>query len=475
LQKVRRKLLIEILRNVKWDQLGRDELPHLIAYGKMKREEWEVLLTKKWNCSQMEQLNHLLGCLLLSAVNASQEDVTSPSFNLVHDWVNLENDTESFMAQISKALFKSISKEDLSTLARIKTESPVLLSDLPSLREIFLHPLRRLLKRQETSIEEEHVLRKILEDIFYWSRRSISSSSVDALETFRRFLSGDLGKRVMDDWDLMEEFTCSSTELWAKNVEIGKEFVKKGIQIYIDFFGVEWEVEENDYGELSTLFREHWLIEHLVELIPVQLLVIGEEQGAGRDQKWDAIVNHVQMRTRERFQDCFSLWKSWELSSKYNRQSDWYRLYCEVPELRDKIPEDFQEKTGFHLTWQCSLLRVWMNIFGINDIMSQEDSATFFQSAATEMRDGELLHIAVELGSLDAVKATAWPGFIYWRNGDKTALELSLEKWGEDHEISEFLQAQTKQLVESGFLKELKVSPEIFWPLLNGPFLFISG
>jgi len=105
-----------------------------------------------------------------------------------------------------------------------------------------------------------------------------------------------------------------------------------------------------------------------------------------------------------------------------NRKCDWHMLLWEVPELREKIPSDFKHRTAVHLTWKCSLFRVWM------------------------------LHIAVELGSLLGTRRTAWPGHLNWRNEGKTALELAEEKWGKDHEIKKLLQKETDNLVASGFL-----------------------
>jgi len=49
----------------------------------------------------------------------------------------------------------------------------------------------------------------------------------------------------------------------------------------------------------------------------------------------------------------------------------------------------------------------------------------------SDMVGGELLHIAIEIGSLDGVKSTAWPSAIKWRNGmtNKTAVELTQDNW----------------------------------------------
>jgi len=47
------------------------------------------------------------------------------------------------------------------------------------------------------------------------------------------------------------------------------------------------------------------------------------------------------------------------------------------------------------------------------------------------MKDGELLYIAIEVGSIVGVKATAWPAMMKWTNDEgKTALQVAEEKWG---------------------------------------------
>jgi len=66
--------------------------------------------------------------------------------------------------------------------------------------------------------------------------------------------------------------------------------------------------------------------------------------------------------------------------------------------------------------------------------------------------DGELLHIAVELGSLAGVKWTAYPKTLTWRNADnRTALELTEDKLGKGHEVTEYLGRVGGNLTRSGF------------------------
>jgi len=69
------------------------------------------------------------------------------------------------------------------------------------------------------------------------------------------------------------------------------------------------------------------------------------------------------------------------------------------------------------------------------------------------MKGGELRQIAVEIGSLIGVKRTAWPSMVKWRNeNNMTALELSEDKLGKDHEVTEYLRRVIVNLNESGFI-----------------------
>jgi len=127
-----------------------------------------------------------------------------------------------------------------------------------------------------------------------------------------------------------------------------------------------------------------------------------------------------------------------------------------------KIPANFKQKNSVHLTQPCSLLRVLIQLFGEKEIMRKayeidcEKNSFFWELTAMDMKDGELLHLAVKVGSLRGVKTSAWPSFINWTIEDKTALELAKQKWGTDHEITKFLERETTKLVASGYLSERK-------------------
>jgi len=183
-------------------------------------------------------------------------------------------------------------------------------------------------------------------------------------------------------------------------------------------------------------------------------------------QIWKKIVNYAQLRVRKCYKGKgkFSI-GNWRYHSKFcfiNRECDLFRLFQELPELRKKIPKDFREKTEVHLNWQCCLLRVLIQLVGEQEtckLLDEDnyevfDSENVFTRVKSHMRDGELLHIAVELGSLRGVKKTVWPGMIGWRdtnNGGKTALELAMQKWGEHHEVTKYLQREVDNLIRSGF------------------------
>jgi len=132
----------------------------------------------------------------------------------------------------------------------------------------------------------------------------------------------------------------------------------------------------------------------------------------------------------------------------------------ESPELKNKIPVDYKNRTKVYSTWQVSLLRVWIQLFGEGETRRQADynlrNGYFWESASSVMnKSGELLHIAVELGSLKGVKLTAYPNMISWRDGDnnRTALELAKEKLRKGHEVIVYLERVVDNLTRSGFFE----------------------
>jgi len=87
--------------------------------------------------------------------------------------------------------------------------------------------------------------------------------------------------------------------------------------------------------------------------------------------------------------------------------------------------------------------------FGQEQTRTQSEAVAFgnerrrtniWKGAHEDIRDGELLHTAVKIGSLTGVKLIAWPGVIGWRNKENvSALDLSKTIWGTENEITRFL------------------------------------
>jgi len=459
LYKSRRNLLIDILARLDWSQFNPSQAEncHTIAYAKMTAENWQKYFTQKsvnmvYEYPSVEMLNNLLALLLLSAHNEEQSHKDSthvkigpPPFKLVLQWVkDFKCFSENFSLLITTML-TSLSRKELSALAKLKTQFPVLLSDLPSVGEVF-----SCCEQGLANVNTEKAM------VMYWSFDVIevivkdilcsSGQSVIVLELLTDFLGRQAEKdsiiRIMNSWNVISVVENCALKLWLKDVDIGKEYVKNVVEVYTDCF-----------GECGS-----WL-DKLSRAIPVQLLVIGEEKRKIGDQIWSRLDYLIKIRVKKYFKGTFRFWNQNGIL-KYNRECDWYRLFKEFPELQDKIPADFQEKSNVHLTWECSLFRVCIQLFGKNannKQISEKEYVNFIDWAAYEMKDGELLHIAVELESLSGVKSSAWPAFINWTNGDnQTALELSQDQLGRGHEITKYLQMETDNLVASGFIPERK-------------------
>jgi len=453
LRERRRDLIIKILDKIDWSQLSVfQDVDHsvLIAYGKMTSRDWEELVTenKTFDLTITKHLNRLVCCVLLSAVNGipTNSDVGPSPFELVQKWASKsESRLLDFYVPLL-TLITSMSREELSVLAKIKNKDPALLSDLPCWWEILFTPEHGIAytKREETMaiLKETDAMQEIVKDIFILNQRSICSSpsATEALQLLIKFFQVEefpLVRKVLQKQDVLWAFADGATYIWLKDVDIAKEYVEKIVWIYIELFGSDWD---------------SW-IDTLTKRIPVQLLVVGEELCKKSKHVWSDLVRQVQKRVRYHFSDYswFSLLNVQHF--RYNRECDWYRFFLEIPRLREKVPSDFKERTHVYLTWPCSLLRVWIQV------CSEEvnyEIKSFWEMAANEINDGELLHIAVELQSLVVVKSTAWPGFLNWTQKGRTALEFSEEIWGKDHEITKYLQTVTDNLVASGFLPNTK-------------------
>jgi len=101
---------------------------------------------------------------------------------------------------------------------------------------------------------------------------------------------------------------------------------------------------------------------------------------------------------------------------------------CIFPEIQGSISaEQFQEIAStndkVYLDWEYCLLRVWTRIFGNEQTKRDADEnkfgyggVSYWEDSSRCMKDGELLHIAIEVGSYVGVKATAWAGMMKWTN-----------------------------------------------------------
>jgi len=195
------------------------------------------------------------------------------------------------------------------------------------------------------------------------------------------------------------------------------------------------------------------------------------EEKVGSDGRlvWVNSLKEVQVLVRDHLRDKLSLNVIMDYTwtyIQYNRECDWYKLFVvvlhESPQIRNKIPVDYVTRTKVYSSWQCSLLRVWIQLFGADETQRQADEVVqyglnFWEGGSIRMKDGELLHIAVEVGSLIGVKWTAYPKTIAWRDGknnDRTALELAEDKLGRGHEVTVYLQRVVDNLNERGFFEK---------------------
>jgi len=135
---------------------------------------------------------------------------------------------------------------------------------------------------------------------------------------------------------------------------------------------------------------------------------------------------------------------------RYNRVKDWLKLLSILEDT--DIQKSTVEKSSCdnsYVEGETSVLRALMIAFDDEYAKRYADGKcyqilgteiSFWNYVSSEMKNGELLHIAIEVGSLIGVRATASPLMTSWINGKgKNALQVSVEKWGADQEISKFL------------------------------------
>jgi len=454
----RRILLIDLMAKVDWSNF--DECLSktsnnftMVAYGKLEIAQWvQFPMQQNISVHSRDQLNFFLGCLMLSALN---EERVAPSsllqapFDFVRRlvrWAHVHPDIQNLFSFIT-----DLSREELLDLATLQSEDPYLLSDFPTVWEVFFHEDQGLakVKRQKVMavLNKNYSFAMIVADLL----KSLRSPEVELKRVLimEGLVSEEHVKKAMTDNRMRLIIAQRACDLWLEDKQVGKTYFMGVVQVYLDIF----------HGELDNLAEE------LAEHFPVHLLVLAEEKvRSERGQEWTNLLKTVQVFLRGRFRDALSLKDSSDIrwnNIRYNRECDWYELlmtmFNESPEIKNKIPSDYASRMKVHSTWQCSLFRVWIQFFGEEVTRRQVEEVVedgcLWQNACKETKDGELLHMAVELSSLIGVKKTAYPKMLTWRNRDnRTALELAEEKLGKSHEVTEYLGRMVSNLTECSFL-----------------------
>jgi len=204
--------------------------------------------------------------------------------------------------------------------------------------------------------------------------------------------------------------------------------MKQILAFYSDVYqSVEWLTKNPSYS--------------LVRWVPVELLKAAEDEH--QIQKIRDLIN-------QEFKHFNLEWlveqdqvtgRRWGYCSK----SHWeIFLSTEKEELRKFL--DHEDEDIMKSRW-VPLLRVWHRRFGKHKARIALENPKYlngktdlWQYASSEMIDGELLHVAVELESIIGVRTTAWPGLLNWRNDiGMSAVELAEKSYGTDSEICHFL------------------------------------
>jgi len=144
---------------------------------------------------------------------------------------------------------------------------------------------------------------------------------------------------------------------------------------------------------------------------------------------------------------------------KYKSEREWVRFLAAMRFVGISDLDKVNEKL-YSDVWSC-LLRVFIRLFGkdpTRNALKENDTDTLWSFASKSMNDGELLHIAVELSSIQGVKATAWPGVIRWKNENgKTALDIAMETEESNKEIVGYLQNLEERLDVSFYQHEIEI------------------
>jgi len=339
------------------------------------------------------------------------------------------------------------SQQELLEISKLKNENPTYMFELPCIWEaLFMYPTGLAHKPKNRSILCETMTKfgwgKALVEIMRSIMKSMTCCSVymvidglwkllDELETTGLFWEVLSDVFVHGYRTVLSLFAESAKECWKEDVGIAKCFIRGVVSMCL-------KVSKNDM---------EWF-DKLRHTIPVEILILGEENS------WTELVDQVKEAVRVGFVSRNSFWEfCCNGTFVYNRLCDWYRLLLEIPDFKEKVPTDYRMQTEKFVSWERCLICVSIAMFGLkntreglNGLWSFPYGRQTFWRMANYKKDFELLHVAVQIGSIDGVQMSAFPGLLSWKNPkheDLTALEMSVKEWGHDHEVTRFLQQLT--------------------------------
>jgi len=271
-------------------------------------------------------------------------------------------------------------------------------------------------------------------------------------DTLRQILLQDCVKNSMIH--TIEDVRCS-WHIWKK--ENGNCFLRRILAFYFDVF-------KDDSNPLSWLHNDDSESICLVSKIPVEILVVADSLGADVSSQVEKkiVLDNIDFPEVHFFtpQEIYRLGKKFN----YRTEREWARLMTAMG-YEFVTTDEFSEKL-YSDVWSC-LLRVLIRICGIDTmrfnmddeeyyaIVTDTNVLTFWNFASYSMKDGELLHVAVELNCILGVQATAWPGVIRWKNENgKTALDIAMETENSNKEIVRYLQHLEERLDVSFYQHE---------------------
>jgi len=266
-----------------------------------------------------------------------------------------------------------------------------------------------------------------------------------------KLIKGDY-KQILLKGDVLQSIT-TTVRFWRKGCQKCKKrecYLESVMQFYCEIFSgnMQW-VTTNTQVLYMAVGKENVYPDWLGFTIPMELL-------AAAESKWgleDKFLPELETRIRKSFLPCDNprqflrnKCESSEISHlQYNTETEWSRLIHVLCRI-DLSGIKFNDK-AYTDSWS-PLLRVIMKIDKERDSLADfvNESRLWLHDALTnDMEDGELLHAAIELGTLTGVKRTAFPGLIIWKNNEGIdATQLALQTWGKQHPITKFLQERQR-------------------------------